>query len=207
MGHRSYGQYCPIAAALEAVGDRWTLLIMRELLIGDRRFTDLRTALPGLAPNLLAERLRILQADGLVERKELAPPAARTVYSATSDGRSVVPVLQALARFGATRLGPPRDVDVRPAMAVYGMLTPFHRPEPAGARFHARLELDGETFDVVTDGARLSTRERADTTPDVTITARARDLVAARQGSRPLAANADADGPGLARFARLFGLD
>ena len=99
MGHRTYDQYCPVAAALDVVGDRWTLLIMRELLAGDRRFTDLRTALPGIAPNLLSERLRDLQAEGLVEHKELPPPAARTVYSATADGRSVAPVLQSLARF------------------------------------------------------------------------------------------------------------
>ncbi len=161
MGHRTYDQYCPIAVALDVVGDRWTLLIMRELLIGDRRFTDLRTALPGIAPNLLAERLRDLQADGIVEQRELPPPAARTVYAATSDGRALVPVLQSLARFGAGRLGPPDDADPQPVVALYGMLTPFHRPEPSGQRFHARLDVDGSTFDVVTDGERISTLSAA----------------------------------------------
>ena len=144
MVHRSYDQYCPIAAALDVVGDRWTLLILRELTMGDRRFTDLRAALPGIAPNLLADRLRQLQADELVEQRELPPPAARTVYAATATGREVVPVLRALARFGADRLGPPTADDVvRPQMAVYGMLSPYHVPEAAGERFHARLVVDG----------------------------------------------------------------
>src|SRR5215213_10511017 len=112
---RSYDQYCPVAAALDVVGDRWTLLIMRELVAGDRRFTDLRERLPGIAPNLLADRLRDLQAEGLVEHKELPPPAARTVYAATSAGRDVVPVLRSLARFGVERLAPPsEDVQVLP---------------------------------------------------------------------------------------------
>ena len=203
MVHRSYEQYCPIAAALDLLGDRWTLLIMRELTMGDRRFTDLRTALPGIAPNLLSDRLRELQADGLVEQRELPPPAARTVYAATADGRQVVPVLRSLARFGADRLGPPTDDDeVRPQMAVYAMVSPYHVPEAVGERFHARLLVDGLTFDVVTDGPRLSLRRRENETPDVEIEISARELVAARQGTAatlPRSAGAE-------RFARLFQL-
>jgi DNA-binding HxlR family transcriptional regulator len=203
MVHRSYDQYCPIAAALDVVGDRWTLLIMRELTMGERRFTDLRTALPGIAPNLLSDRLRDLQAHGLVEQRELPPPAARTVYAATAAGRHVVPVLRALARFGVDRLDPPGDdVTVRPQMAVYAMVSPYHVPEAAGERFHARLRVDGRTFDIVTDGPALSLRGRPDDTPDVEIEISARDLVAARQGaSGKLPRSA-----GATRFARLFQL-
>lgn len=97
---RTYGQWCPIAAGLDVVGDRWVLLICRELLIADQRFTDLRRALPGLAPNLLTERLRALQAAGLVDTADLAPPAARTVYQLTDEGRTITPVPRAMARFG-----------------------------------------------------------------------------------------------------------
>jgi DNA-binding HxlR family transcriptional regulator len=200
---RSYDQYCPVAAALDVVGDRWTLLIMRELVAGDRRFTDLRERLPGIAPNLLADRLRDLQAEGLVEHKELPPPAARTVYAASKLGRQLIPVLRSLARFGVARLGPPDDQLVEPQVAVYGMLTPFHRPEADGERFHARLEVDGTTFDVVTDGAHLSLRRRPDETPDAVIDVSARDLVAARQGLRQVLADED---PGAVRFGRLFQL-
>lgn len=203
MGHRTYDQYCPVAVALDVVGDRWTLLILRELLIGDRRFTDLRSALTGIAPNLLAERLRDLQAEGLVEQRELPPPAARTVYATTAGARAVVPVLQALARFGVDRLGPPDEVTPRPQMTVFGLLAPFHRPEPDGTRFHTRLEVDGETFDLVADGQLLSTRRRPDEVPDVTVRASARDVVAARQGTRPLVSD---DSPVYRRFADLFQL-
>jgi DNA-binding HxlR family transcriptional regulator len=200
---RSYDQYCPVAAALDVVGDRWTLLIMRELVAGDRRFTDLRERLPGIAPNLLADRLRDLQAEGLVEHKELPPPAARTVYASTTLGRQLIPVLRSLARFGVSRLGDPDDQEVEPQVAVYGMLTPYHRPEADGERFHARLDVDGTTFDVVTDGDRLSLRRRPDETPDAVIEVSARDLVAARKGLREVLPDAD---PGAARFGRLFQL-
>jgi DNA-binding HxlR family transcriptional regulator len=199
---RSYEQYCPIAAALDLVGDRWTLLIMREVLAGDRRFTDLRAALPGIAPNLLSERLRDLQAADLVEQKELPPPAARTVYAATPAGRELVPVLRSLARFGASRLDPPDDRDVPPHVAVYGMLSSFHAPEPEGRRFHARLHVDGRTYDVLTVGSKQSLRPRPDEQPDLELTVSARDIVAARQG-RPIDLP---DDPAAARFARLFQL-
>jgi DNA-binding HxlR family transcriptional regulator len=83
LSERTYGQYCPIAAGLDLVGDRWTLLICRELAQGDRRYTDLCRALDGIAPNLLSDRLRMLQEAGLVTTAEL-PPAARSVYRLTA---------------------------------------------------------------------------------------------------------------------------
>jgi hypothetical protein len=89
-------------------------------------------------------------------------------------------------------------------MAVFGMLSSFHRPEPDGSRFHARVEVDGETFDVLTDGSRLSLRSRPADQPDLTLHTTARDLVAARQGLRPLPLDAE---PAVQdRFARLFQL-
>ena len=83
MTARSYGQYCPVARTLELVGERWTLLLVRELLLGPMRFTDLHGALAGIPRNLLAERLRDLEAHGVLARRELPPPAARTVYELT----------------------------------------------------------------------------------------------------------------------------
>ncbi|CAN5734560.1 MAG: winged helix-turn-helix transcriptional regulator [Ilumatobacteraceae bacterium] len=203
---RSYDQYCPVAVALDAIGDRWTLLILRELLHGDRRFTDLRNALSGVAPNLLADRLRELEAQGLVERRELPPPAARTVYALTADGRATGPVVQALARWGASRLGPPARDPVRPSMAVLGMTAPFHRAD--GTPLHARVVVDGETFDLRSDGTRLSTRARPDARPDLVVTTTAKDLVAARQGRHRLTARA-ISGPARqrTRFLRMFELD
>lgn len=108
----SYGQGCPIAIALDSVGDRWTLLILRDLAHAPLRFTDLQAINPGLSPNLLVSRLRRLEAIGIVERRLLPPPARVTVYALSDAGRAaVLPVLTALGRLGGTLLdgiaGPP----------------------------------------------------------------------------------------------------
>jgi DNA-binding HxlR family transcriptional regulator len=98
---RSYGQYCTIARALDVVGERWTLLIMRELLLqGSCRFTDLKNGLPGIATNLLSGRLKDLEDDGLITRADAPPPVATTLYSLTDEGRSLEPVLRALGDWG-----------------------------------------------------------------------------------------------------------
>ena len=174
---KTYDQYCGIAAALDRVGDRWTLLVLRELSFGPRRFTDLRAGLRGIATNLLAERLRDLEGHGLVEQRELPPPAARTVYELTSEGRRVVPVLRALARFGLPFLGDPVDGEVRPAMAVHGTFAALvDSGATAGVDLLLQLRLDGEDVRVeLRDGALV--RARAEARPDVRITGSSADLV------------------------------
>lgn len=98
---RSYNEYCAIAQALDVVGERWSLLIVRELLIrGPSRYTDLRYGLPGIATNLLADRLRELEEAGVIEREEAAPPVATTLFKLTERGRELEPVLKALGRWG-----------------------------------------------------------------------------------------------------------
>ncbi len=97
---RSYGQFCAAARALDIVGDRWSLLIVRELLLRDCRFTDLRGGLPGVATNLLTERLRQLEGAGVLERIDAPPPVASTLYRLTERGRDLEPVLLALTRWG-----------------------------------------------------------------------------------------------------------
>ncbi|MFJ9863135.1 winged helix-turn-helix transcriptional regulator [Streptomyces sp. NPDC101165] len=98
---RSYGQYCSIARALDVVGDRWTLLIVRELLLqGPCRFTDLRNGLPGVAANLLSTRLKELEAAGLITREDAPPPVATTLYALSQDGLALEPVLKALGLWG-----------------------------------------------------------------------------------------------------------
>lgn len=100
-GRRTYNQDCPIANGLDILGERWTLLIVRELVGGPRRYSDLRAELPGIATNLLAQRLAELEQAAIVERTELPAPIARTVYSLSDTGwRLVLPVLGAVARFG-----------------------------------------------------------------------------------------------------------
>src|SRR5215831_13850090 len=98
---RSYNEYCAVAQALDVVGERWSLLIVRELLIrGPSRYTDLRSGLPGIATNLLADRLRELEQAGVVRRHEAPPPVATTLFELTDRGRELEPVLNALGRWG-----------------------------------------------------------------------------------------------------------
>lgn len=125
-------QYCPIARALDVLGDRWTLLILRELVAGDKRFTDLRLRLPGIAPTLLTQRLRTMTAEGLVATKELPPPAARSVYTVTARGRSAVPVMRALARWGMPLLEEPdEETVVTPWMAANAVVAAYYDPVAA----------------------------------------------------------------------------
>jgi DNA-binding HxlR family transcriptional regulator len=108
---KSYAQYCPVAHALELVGERWALLVVRELLNGPKRYTDLATALPGIGTNILAGRLRDLERGGIVQKRRLPPPAAANVYELTPYGKELREPLYALARWGAKSLGPPTPKD------------------------------------------------------------------------------------------------
>ena len=205
---RTYGQYCPIAAGLDLIGDRWTLLIIRELSMGDQRFTDLRAELPGLAPNLLTERLRSLQAIGLVTTAELPPPAARSVYRLTDEGRRVEPVLRAAARFGVRYLaGEPTEV-FDASRVAFSLLAPWRRRPQAPLR--ARLivlEADDEidSVDLVLDVAGMQT-EPASGKPDVTLRVAISDLVAARQTGDPLVGQLTGDATSRHIFLEQFGL-
>ncbi|MGC5567281.1 winged helix-turn-helix transcriptional regulator [Streptomyces sp. FR-108] len=108
---RSYDQYCSAARALDAVGDRWTLLIVRELLAGPRRYTDLHADLPGVSTDVLASRLKDMERDGLTTRRRMPPPGAVYVYELTGRGRELLPVLQALGEWGAPLLAERRPTD------------------------------------------------------------------------------------------------
>src|ERR1700682_1205746 len=110
---RTYGQFCPVARSLDVLGVRWTLVLVRELLLGPQRYSELRDRLPGMWSNLLAQRLRDLDAAGLVQRRELPPPAARLVYELTERGQALEPLVYELARWGLELLDDPGD-DVVP---------------------------------------------------------------------------------------------
>src|SRR3954453_9039810 len=111
---RSYGDSCGIARALDLVGERWALLVVRELVLGPKRFTDLREGLVHLSPDVLSQRLRELESAGIVRRRKLPPPAAARVYELTEWGRGVGPVLVALGRWGSRSSLPPEP----PALGV-----------------------------------------------------------------------------------------
>ena len=177
---RSYHQWCPIAVGLDLIGDRWVLLVLRELAIGERRFTDLRVALAGIAPNLLSERLRALRDAGLVDTVDLPPPAARTVYRLTDDGRQTLPVLRAVAQFGARHLvGEPSNAEFGARRLIHALLLPWWTP---GVDVRARVDIgDGRPLDVVLAGDRVEVIE-PDGPPDVTLTTTPSTLAAVRRG-------------------------
>jgi DNA-binding HxlR family transcriptional regulator len=108
---KRYEQYCPMAHALDLVGDRWALLVIRELMQGPKRYTDLVDRLPGIGTNILATRLRDLEGNGVVARRVLPPPAASKVYELTEYGRGLRPAMRELAQWGARSLGPPTEED------------------------------------------------------------------------------------------------
>jgi len=108
---KHYDQYCPLAHALDLVGDRWALLVVRELMQGPQRYTDLVEHLRGIGTNVLAARLRDLEAAGIVGKRVLPPPAASRVYELTAYGQGLKPALRELALWGARSLGPPTETD------------------------------------------------------------------------------------------------
>ncbi len=108
---KRYEQYCPVSHALCLVGERWSLLVVLELMHGPKRYTDLAANLPGIGTNILASRLRDLEAHGIVAKRTLPPPAASRVYELTDYGRALRPVIRELALWGARSLGPPTNED------------------------------------------------------------------------------------------------
>ena len=134
---RSYDQYCSAARALDLVGDRWTLLIVRELLSGPRRYTDLHADLPGVSTDVLASRLKDMERDGLGTRRRLPPPGASYVYELTPRGRELLPVLQALSVWGQGELGERRPTD---ALRAHWFALPLLRSLEGEGIVEVRLE-------------------------------------------------------------------
>jgi DNA-binding HxlR family transcriptional regulator/putative sterol carrier protein len=161
---KRYEQYCAVARSLDVLGERWTLLVVRDLLMGPRRYTDLRDALPGIATDLLTARLRTLEEAGYVHRRKLPRPAPVTVYELTGSGRRLGYVVLELARLGIERLGPPAaDDDIDTDALVLSLRASF-TPDPDGtAEASYELNLDGEPFAVyVRDGRADTARGQAD---------------------------------------------
>jgi DNA-binding HxlR family transcriptional regulator len=141
-----HGDPCGIARALDAVGERWALLVVRELLLGPKRFTDLRTGLPHLSPDVLSQRLRDLEAGGIIERRTLAPPAASRVYELTERGRELEPVLIALGRWGSTAPLPPEGIKIGIDATILGLRTLFDPVAADALEATIELRLDEQTF-------------------------------------------------------------
>jgi DNA-binding HxlR family transcriptional regulator len=146
---KSYHQYCPIAVALDLVGERWSLLIVRELLEhGPLRYSDLHHNLEGCGTNILAARLKELERGGVVRRRKLPPPAASTVYELTEYGLGLRPVMHQLAHWGARAMGPPTADDLEPGWLGGALQMAF--PPGISGRFEFRI---GDEVASLVDGA------------------------------------------------------
>ena len=186
---RSYKQYCALAKALDIIGDRWTLLIIRELLLqGPCRYTDLQRGLPGVATNLLAERLEELKVAGLVKGEVAPPPIATTLYQLTPRGRELEPVLVAMGRWGAPLLAVASRNDVLRthwlAMPIRHLLAD-HRPHLPPATIEIRI--GDEPIVIELDSGRLTTRNRSVQNPDLVLTGPHQAVLGALAGKLDLA--------------------
>lgn len=179
---RSYDQWCAVARSLDIVGERWTMLIVRDLLIGPKRYKDILDGLPGIGTNLLAQRLRELEARGLVERSLLPAPANATVYGLTEKGAALQPVVLALGRWGFEFLGTPRPTDAMlPAPFFVSLHASFNPDAEPGLKERYAFRIDDRRFEVDVAGGRCTTHEGGASSPDVTFTTDAATLFALRR--------------------------
>jgi DNA-binding HxlR family transcriptional regulator/putative sterol carrier protein len=160
MPDHRYQQYCALARALDVAGDRWTLLIVRELVPGPRRFTDLLDGLPGISRNLLTERLRDLERDGVVTRQALPPPAARQVYDLTDGGRGLAAAMTPLIAWGAQRMSAREPTEsFHPRWAAVAMSVLADRDAASGVRETYQFVIDRWAFHFVIDDGAIQLRD------------------------------------------------
>jgi DNA-binding HxlR family transcriptional regulator len=194
---RSYDEYCAIAKSLDVVGDRWTLLIVRELALrGPCRYTDLRNGLPGIATNLLADRLRELERKGVIAREEAPPPIATTLFRLTPRGEELRPLLEQLTRWGLPLMSEQKPADaVRSHWLESALEQMLGARTPDGPPFTVELQTGDQPIVVeVRDGAILTRLGKAEN-PDATVTGAAMPVMGLMLGRIELA---DAEGLGVA---------
>ena len=172
---KSYQQYCSVARALDVVGDRWVLLVVRELLaLGPSRYSDLKRGLPGIATNLLADRLRTMEAEGLVERQAAPAPVSATLFRLTDRGRELQGVLAALAQWGLELMpsGPGPDDAVQPQWAALlgALMLPARlAPDEPEAQVVLGVESGPETMRVILRHGGFEIRRGTSPDADVTL--------------------------------------
>ena len=193
---RSYGQYCSIAKALDVVGDRWTLLIVRELLIrGACRYTDLRNGLPGIATNLLADRIRELESAGLIRREDAPPPVATTLFHLTEAGAELLPVLDAIGRWGIRYMTAPADGDeFRGHWFTFPVSVFLHDRDPDGPPVSIELRTASSSAVIEISGGSACTRLGTAAAPDLILQGEPRLILALFSGHLTAA---EAAGSGL----------
>ena len=210
---RTYCDGCAAAHALDLVGERWALLVVRELLLGPKRFTDLRAGLPGVSPNVLAQRLRELEQAGVLRRRKLPPPAASKVYELTEWGMELEPVIVRLGRWGARSPSKPRDGALGVDSLVLSFRTMFEPRAAEGLRASYELRLGEEVFVAMVEEGRFEIARGRAHKPDATIETDAATLAALVYKGRELAeaqrageVKIEGDEAAVERFVSLFPL-
>jgi DNA-binding HxlR family transcriptional regulator len=196
---RRYHQYCPVARALDVAGDRWTLLVARELLLGPRRFTDLADGLPGIASSVLAARLKELEEHGLVAKRALPPPAASVVvYELTDQARGLALVLAALADWGMRLLGDPGPEDAVDPRWLVLALAVTATPLPTIGKATYELRVSDQPFEIRSNHDRFQVAQGTASSAKATITMTTETLAAIASGDLDV---------GSARADRLIAVD
>jgi DNA-binding HxlR family transcriptional regulator/putative sterol carrier protein len=169
---RGYGQYCGLARALELVGSRWTLLIVRELLAGPKRYTELAQGLPGIPSNILASRLREMETDGIVERALEPRPSTSVVYTLTAYGRELEGPMTALGLWGVKSLAPPSSADTYSTSALaLALKSVVDTARAADHELLAEIRLDGQHLYVQLADGRVDFPRHPPADPDLVVTA------------------------------------
>jgi DNA-binding HxlR family transcriptional regulator len=209
---RTYGEACRFAHALDLVGERWSLLVVRELLLGPKRFTDLRTGLPHASPNILTERLRDLEDSAVVRKRRLPPPAASTVYELTEWGRELEPVVTKLGAWGARSPLPPETEEIGPDSIVLALASLFDAEAAGDLKASYGLRIGEQSFAVEISTGEVELTRGIPSDPEATIAVPdARTLAAILTAELPLAdalasgaAQLDGSKQSAKRFLRLF---
>ena len=213
VSRRTYDQYCAVARALDVVGERWTLLLVRELLTGPKRFKDLLDGLSGIGTTLLTARLKDLEGNGILRRTTLPPPAGSKVYELTDLGRSLEPVVMALSRWGLKLLDVPRREDVtRPGWAMVALRSSLELEAVHGGKEAYEFRVDGELFHVQVEGDEAEVRQGPVADPDLIISGDTETLLSIAAGRLTLAEAVEAgtiategDRDSLARCLAILG--
>ncbi len=188
---RTYGEYCAVAKSLDVVGDRWTLLIVRELLLrGDCRYTDLRGGLPGIATNLLADRLRELEQAGIVTREQAPPPIATTLFRLTRRGRELEIVLHELGRWGLPYMeaGPAPGDEFRGHWLSWPVELFMSDTEPDGPPVRIAVQVGDEDLTVQSTPTGIEVHPGRPDDPDLTLSGPPHAVLGILSGRMPLSA-------------------
>jgi DNA-binding HxlR family transcriptional regulator/putative sterol carrier protein len=184
---RSYGDACGISRALDVVGERWALMVVRELLLGPKRFTDIRAGLPKLSADVLAQRLRGLEAAGVVTHRKLPPPTPAQVYELTESGRALEPVLIALGRWGGANAPAPEDgMCMSNDSRMLSMRTLFRPDLAEGLDAEVELRLGDDRVRVSVGGGEVEIERGEVASPDAVVETDGDTLIDVLHGHREL---------------------